>query len=546
MGTSCYETRKFTQYQSNELKPEIDTGGAPRVPLNIYIESSKAVCKIIIKELNSNATGFFLSDIKNNKFLFTNNHVISEDIIDSNKTIIIEIYNKEKYELKLNKNKRYIKTYKGPIDITVIQINDLKELCNNIKFLSIDLNYKMGYDRYLNNDIYLLGYPHGKSVECSTGKIANISENELKHNCNTDSGSSGSPIILVSNSTVIGIHKAGIIKEKINIGTFLGIIFNHNDYININNKIKLNKNISDNIENLKLNNVKNKNHLANKNKSVDDNNKIKYEYYIISKIVINEDDVDENIRIINSYDEWQKNNNGSIFEENLRNENEIKKCKVFIEGKIIPFSYFHKFNKAGTYKIKYLFPNNLNNFCRLFFDCKNIKSLDFTHFNSQNVINMNNAFANCSSLTNINLSNLNTKNVINMSFMFFSCSSLVNLDLSNFNTQNVTDMSCMFYNCKSLTNLDLSNFNTQNVTDMGNIFTNCSSLINLDLSNFNTQNVTNMISMFYNCSSLTNLDLSNFKVQNATCIDNMFDNCSSLTSSGILCYDNKINNEFYK
>jgi len=26
----------------------------------------------------------------------------------------------------------------------------------------------------------------------------------------------------------------------------------------------------------------------------------------------------------------------------------------------------------------------------------------------------------------------------------------------------------------------------------------------------------------------------------------MFDNCSSLTSSGILCYDNKINNEFYK
>jgi len=143
MGTSCYETRKFTKYQANELKQEIDTCEAPRVPLDIIIKSSKAVCKIIQKKLNSKktGTGFFITDIKKNNFLFTNNHVISEDIIDSNKTIIIEIHNKEEYELKLNKNKRYIKTYKDPIDITIIQINNLKDLCNNVNFLSIDLNY---------------------------------------------------------------------------------------------------------------------------------------------------------------------------------------------------------------------------------------------------------------------------------------------------------------------------------------------------------------------------------------------------------------------
>ena len=35
---------------------------------------------------------------------------------------------------------------------------------------------------------------------------------EFKHNCNTDSGSSGSPILLLSNSTVIGIHKVGLRK----------------------------------------------------------------------------------------------------------------------------------------------------------------------------------------------------------------------------------------------------------------------------------------------------------------------------------------------
>ena len=45
--------------------------------------------------------------------------------------------------------------------------------------------------------------------------------------------------------------------------------------------------------------------------------------------------------------------------------------------------------------------------------------------------------------------------------MFYDCKSLKSLDISNFNTQNVNNMSGMFYNCKSLTSLDVSNFNTQ-------------------------------------------------------------------------------------
>ena len=60
-------------------KNEIDAGGAPRVPLEIYNESSKGVCKLIIKEIKYNATGFFFSDISKNKFLVTNYHVIKRD-----------------------------------------------------------------------------------------------------------------------------------------------------------------------------------------------------------------------------------------------------------------------------------------------------------------------------------------------------------------------------------------------------------------------------------------------------------------------------------
>ena len=144
-------------------------------------------------------------------------------------------------------------------------------------------------------------------------------------------------------------------------------------------------------------------------------------------------------------------NNYKYFNEKEIEENIIIK----LNGKIIEFSYYYKFQEEGKYRIEYLFKNNLTK-------------------------------------TN---------------HMFCDCYSLTNLNLTNFNTLYVTDMSWMFKGCNSLTNLNLSNFNTQNVTDMIEMFAGCNLLTNLNLSNFNTQNVTNMIGMFKDCHSLTNLNL---------------------------------------
>ena len=58
---------------------------------------------------------------------------------------------------------------------------------------------------------------------------------EFKHNIDTDYGSSGSPIIISGSSLVIGIHKAGDKKEKINYATFIGNIFKINKLNKINN-----------------------------------------------------------------------------------------------------------------------------------------------------------------------------------------------------------------------------------------------------------------------------------------------------------------------
>ena len=60
--------------------------------------------------------------------------------------------------------------------------------------------------------------------------------------------------------------------------------------------------------------------------------------------------------------------------------------------------------------------------------------------------------------------------------MFFQCKSLKQLNLSNFNTYNVTNMHCMPYECSSLNEINLLNFNANNVIDMFYKFDGCSLL----------------------------------------------------------------------
>ena len=209
---------------------------------------------------------------------------------------------------------------------------------------------------------------------------------------------------------------------------------------------------------------------------------------INGEIGIKEDDINKNIRIINSFEEYMRDFISEDSKYDLyKNEKEIKeKCKIKINNEIIPFSYFYKFKKKGKYNIKYSFTDNITKLNNIFTKCKNLIIIDLSNLNTYNVTNMSNMFRGCDSLTSIILSNTNTQNVTNMSNMFRGCNSLTSIDLSNFNTQNVTDMSYMFNGCNSLTNIDLSNFNTQNIIDMNNMFIGCNSLIKNIIIPFNS------------------------------------------------------------
>ena len=149
---------------------------------------------------------------------------------------------------------------------------------------------------------------------------------------------------------------------------------------------------------------------------------------------------------------------------------------------------------------------------------------------TSNATSMESMFYNCKNLTSLDVNNFDTKNVTSMNKMFLDCPRLTELDLSNFDTSNVTSMQSMFYGCENLTSFDLSNFNTSNVTDTGYMFNNCTGLTSLDVSSFDTSNVTVMSGMFYGCENLQTLNLFPLELKRGDKIDNMFQNCKNLTN----------------
>ena len=100
-------------------------------------------------------------------------------------------------------------------------------------------------------------------------------------------------------------------------------------------------------------------------------------------------------------------------------------CEIYVNNIKIEFNEYYNFPKNGVYSIKYKFSKLLSSTREIFFKCYDIKSLDLSSFNTQNVIYMSGMFRGCNSLTNLNLSSFNTQNVTNMSDMFEECNSLI-------------------------------------------------------------------------------------------------------------------------
>ena len=121
------------------------------------------------------------------------------------------------------------------LDFTIIEILPTDDFFSKIKFFFTIDNYIMSNNsesKYLNQDVCIFQYPNGEELSFDKGEIKSINDYQIKHLVSTEPGSSGSPILLLNNFKIIGIHQAG--NKEDNKGIFMKNILN--DINNINSE----------------------------------------------------------------------------------------------------------------------------------------------------------------------------------------------------------------------------------------------------------------------------------------------------------------------
>lgn len=215
--------------------------------------------------------------------------------------------------------------------------------------------------------------------------------------------------------------------------------------------------------------------------------------------------------------------------------------------------YGHK----GTdldYELANLDTSNITNMQYLFYQCKQVTSLDLSNLNTNKVTNMQYMFYQCSALTEIDLSSLNFSLVESFVHLFNSCSKLASVIFGEKDAPKLLRLTSMFNRCTALQSVDLSGLNMPSVQEFDYSFNGCTSLIDVVLPKIGETSTTypnmanafygctllkninssqlyksrNMQYMFYNCSSLESVDLSNLTISSSTSFNHTFNGCTAL------------------
>ena len=209
-----------------------------------------------------------------------------------------------------------------------------------------------------------------------------------------------------------------------------------------------------------------------------------------------------NIRLINKESiitiEINKNGYQPILFEDFRPLPD----EVFInDNKYIINRINHTYLLGNNYNIiEIKWEKQITDCFSMFYNLKNIITIDLSKFDSSLVTNFNLMLYYCTSLISINFDNFNTSNAISMVGLFMECTSLISLDLSMFNTSSVQAIDYMFFDCFSLTSLNIINFNTTLVLSMNYMFYNCNSLTSLNIYNFEFISLISNEKMFDYCN----------------------------------------------
>ena len=192
--------------------------------LEIILKQMK-ICICDIKCHNKHGTGFFCKIPFPNFFnlkpvLITNNHVLEEKDITKGNIIQFTLDDDKIQKEILITNKR--RTYTNvEFDITIIELYPKEDSIQPDSFLDIDpqIFCEEPNKEFRNKEIYIIGnikeYTHGLI------KVIDEQGKDIRYYFSTKPGMSGSPIIILNNFKIIGIHKGSSLDKKYNLGSFL-------------------------------------------------------------------------------------------------------------------------------------------------------------------------------------------------------------------------------------------------------------------------------------------------------------------------------------
>ena len=209
-------------------------------------QMEKNICKIYTKD-GFKGTGFFcfidLDKDKKIPVLITNNHLIDNNYIKENKWINITLDDDSEGRVIIIDENRKFHCYEE-YDTTIIEI--LPEIDGINDFLKLDeeLFDDQIENYYKKKSIYIIHYPKYKKALVSFSIINDILDYNIMYFCPTETTSSGSPILRISNKKVIGVHKQGMDTLNCSKGTFLKYPINDFKTLLKSNGNKIKNNIS--------------------------------------------------------------------------------------------------------------------------------------------------------------------------------------------------------------------------------------------------------------------------------------------------------------
>lgn len=173
-----------------------------------------------------------------------------------------------------------------------------------------------------------------------------------------------------------------------------------------------------------------------------------------------------------------------------------------IDGVEVTPTKTHLFATTGNHTVRVTPTSNI---LRLFYECKQLKTVDFSQCNGNAITNIMELFSGCSGLTSIIWGECAFPNVTSLYQLFYNAQKLSSIDLSPFKEASITSVEYLFYLCDALTSIKWGGCTFPNVTKMTSCFYQCKSLTSIDLSPFDGATITSWTETFYGCLKLQSI-----------------------------------------